>query len=144
MRWLLRQEFSLLIRVPFTGVRKCHGFDLLLYEEGKTSERMHVLPESASSLLLLRERQATRSRARFRGHWSRVSLESRACTCIFPLFCRKPPSDVFQMKFIYLFIIYLFFSHLLGNPNVISLRNNSNTTRQAKNSTCLGLSSLFS
>lgn len=104
--WLLRKEFSLLIRIPFTGVSECHSFDLLLYEEGKTFLRMHVLPESASSLLLLRERRATRSRVRFRGHSSRVSLESR--TCIFPLFCRKPPSGVFQIKFIHLFIIYFF------------------------------------
>ena len=104
--WLLRKEFSLLIRIPFTGVSECRSFDLLLYEEGKTFLRMHVLPESASSLLLLRERQATHSRVRFRGHSSRVSLESR--TCIFSLFCRKPPSGVFQIKFIYLFIIYFF------------------------------------
>lgn len=138
--WLLRKEFSLLIRIPFTDVSECHSFDLLLYDEGKTFLRMHVLPESASSLLLLRERQATHSRVRFRGHSSRVSLESR--TCIFPLFCRKPPSGVFQIKFIYLF--FFIFSYLLGNPNFITLRNNSNTTRQAKNSTCLGLSSLFS
>lgn len=107
--WLLRKELSLLIRIPFTGVSECHSFELLLYEEGKTFLRMHVLPESASSLLLLRERQATRSRAIFRGHSSHVFLESHACTCIFPLFCRKPPSGVFQIKFIYLYIIYLFF-----------------------------------
>ena len=99
--WLLRKEFSLLIRIPFTGVSECHSFDLLLYEEGKTFLRMHVLPESASSLLLLRERQATHSSVRFRGH-------SSLAPCIFSLFCRKPPSGVFQIKFIYLFIIYFF------------------------------------
>lgn len=76
--WLLRKEFSLLIRIPFTGVSECHSFDLLLYEEGKTFLRMHVLPESASSLLLLRERQATHSRVRFRGHSSLARVFSRS------------------------------------------------------------------